>query len=128
MLCVKDGGKGNLDLVDIVSDDYDVKENVGIEYVEVMKMIYGLDAANNVYTGVEVFEKVYKVVGLGYVYVFIKVLFLLNVVNKVYDVWVKYRLNVTSRGSFAEYLAARKARMDGKNCDVCEINFEMDGS
>ena len=61
-------------------------------------------------------------------YAFTKVPFLLNAANKVYDVWAKYRLNVTSRGSLAEHLAARKARMDGKNCDACEIDFETDGS
>ena len=128
MLRAKDDGRGKLDLVDIASDDYDAKENAGIEYAEAMKTIHGLDAANNVYTGVEVFEKAYKAVGLGYVYAFTKVPFLLNAANKVYDVWAKYRLNVTSRGSLAEHLAARKARMDGKNCDACEIDFETDGS
>ena len=38
--------------------------------------------------------------------------------NAVYDVWARYRLEVTGRGSLAEHLKARKARADGETCEV----------
>ena len=111
MLRAKDGGKGNLDLVDIASDDYDAKENAGIEYAEAMKTIHGLDAANNVYTGVEVFEKAYKAVGLGYVYAFTSVPWLARAADAAYDFWAGKRLAVTGRASMAEVRDARERRM-----------------
>jgi len=114
----RDGGAGKLSLVDVAADDYDPKENAGIEYETAMATIHGVDAEGRVYTGVEVFRKAYEAVGIGYVYALTKIPAVLNAANAVYDVWAKYRLNVTGRGSLAEHLAARKARLDGKACGV----------
>jgi predicted DCC family thiol-disulfide oxidoreductase YuxK len=117
-LRAKDAGKGKLSLVDIAADDYDASDNAGIDYETAMATIHGLDADKKVYTGVEVFERAYDAVGIGYVYAFTRVPALLKAANAVYDVWAKYRLNVTNRGSLAEHLAAREQRLSGKTCGV----------
>jgi len=117
-LRAKDAGKGKLSLVDIAADDYDPSDNAGIDYETAMATIHGLDADKKVYTGVEVFQRAYDAVGIGYVYAFTRVPALLKAANAVYDVWAKYRLNVTNRGSLAEHLAAREQRLMGKACGV----------
>jgi len=42
----------------------------------------------------------------------------LKAANAIYDVWAKYRLNVTARGSLEEHLKARAAVLDGKACGI----------
>ena len=72
-LRAKDAGKGKLSLVDIAADDYDASDNAGIDYETAMATIHGLDADKKVYTGVEVFQRAYDAVGIGYVYAFTRV-------------------------------------------------------
>ena len=108
-LRAKDAGRGRLSLVDLASDDYDPKENAGIDYETGMKTIHGIDSTGGVFTGVEVFQKAYDAVGIGYIYAFTKIPALLKAANAIYDVWAKYRLNVTARGSLEEHLKARAA-------------------
>lgn len=117
-LRAKDEGRGKLSLVDCASEGYDAKENAGIDYETAMATIHGLTPDGTVYTGVEVFKRAYDAVGIGYVYAFTKVPALLRAANAVYDVWAKYRLNVTGRGSLEEHLRARQAVLDGKACGV----------
>lgn len=117
-LRAKDNGRGRLSLVDLASDDYDPKDNAGIDYETGMRTIHGISKNGDVYTGVEVFEKAYDAVGIGYIYAFTKIPALLKAANAIYDVWAKYRLNVTARGSIEEHLKARAARMEGKTCGI----------
>lgn len=117
-LRAKDAGRGRLSLVDLASDDYDPKENAGIDYETGMKTIHGIDSTGGVFTGVEVFQKAYDAVGIGYIYAFTKIPALLKAANAIYDVWAKYRLNVTARGSLEEHLKARAAVLDGKACGI----------
>ena len=107
-----------LSLVDVADDAYSPSENAGIEYETAMATIHGLTPDQRVITGVEVFERAYAAVGMGWVYAFTRVPALLNAANAVYDVWARYRLEVTGRGSLAEHLKARKARADGETCEV----------
>jgi predicted DCC family thiol-disulfide oxidoreductase YuxK len=118
MLRAKDDGRGALSLVDVADDAYSPSDNAGIEYETAMATIHGLTPDKRVITGVEVFERAYSAVGMGWVYAFTKVPALLNAANAVYDVWARNRLEVTGRGSLAEHLKARKARADGETCEV----------
>jgi len=71
-----------------------------------METIHGITAAGEVITGIEVFEKAYKAVGLGWVYGFTRVPALLRAANTVYDFWARYRLRVTGRPGLKEVLEA----------------------
>jgi len=119
-LRAKDAGRGKLLLVDLASETYDEREHNGIDYERGMRTIHGVTASGDVITGVETFERAYAAVGIGYIYAFTKIPVLLRAANAVYDVWAKYRLNVTARGSLAEHLQARAAREAGKTCAVAD--------
>ena len=41
---------------------------------------------------------------------------LLTAANKVYDVWAKYRLEITGRPSLGDVLKARRMRTEEKTC------------
>lgn len=121
-LCVKEvnflksrNEKGLIAFVDLADPLYSPEENSGISYETGMATIHGV-YKGNVMTGVEVFEKAYKCVGLGWVYSFTKVPALLTAANKVYDVWAKYRLEITGRPSLGDVLKARRMRTEEKTC------------
>ena len=121
-LCVKEvnflksrNEKGLIVFVDLADPLYSPEENSGISYETGMATIHGV-YKGNVMTGVEVFEKAYKCVGLGWVYSFTKVPALLTAANKVYDVWAKYRLEITGRPSLGDVLKARRMRTEEKTC------------
>ena len=121
-LCVKEvnflksrNEKGLIAFVDLADPLYSPEENSGISYETGMATIHGV-YKGNVMTGVEVFEKAYSCVGLGWVYSFTKVPALLTAANKVYDVWAKYRLEITGRPSLGDVLKARRMRTEEKTC------------
>ena len=131
----KDAGRGKLDLVDIASDEYDPDANAGIPFETAMSTIHGIKPSGDVITGIEVFERAYAAVGLGWVYAFAKVPFLLNVANKVYDFWAERRMQVTGRGTLAEVLEIRARRMEAEeaggaaacsldNREACDAKFD----
>jgi predicted DCC family thiol-disulfide oxidoreductase YuxK len=131
----KDGGAGRLDLVDIASDEYDPDANAGIPFETAMSTIHGIKPSGDVITGIEVFERAYAAVGLGWVYAFAKVPSLLNVANKVYDFWAERRMQVTGRGTLAEVLEIRARRMEAEeaggaaacsldNREACDAKFD----
>lgn len=107
--------KGLIAFVDLADPLYSSEENSGISYETGMATIHGV-YKGNVMTGVEVFEKAYSCVGLGWVYSFTKVPALLTAANKVYDVWAKYRLEITGRPSLGDVLKARRMRTEEKTC------------
>jgi len=107
--------KGLINFVDLADPSYSAEENGGIDYETGMATIHGI-YKGEIMTGVEVFEKAYSCVGLGWVYSFTKVPALLNAANKVYDVWAKYRLEITGRPSLGDVLKARKMRVEEKSC------------
>lgn len=131
----KDAGRGRLDLVDIASDEYEPSANRGIAFATAMSTIHGIEPNGDVITGVEVFERAYAAVGLGWVYAFAKVPALLAAANKVYDFWAERRMEVTGRGSLAEVLELRRLRMEAEeaggaaacsldNRDACDATFD----
>jgi predicted DCC family thiol-disulfide oxidoreductase YuxK len=123
-LCVKEvkfldtrNEKGLIMFVDLADPMYSPEANGNISFEEGMKSIHGIDNKGNVFTGVRVFEKAYSLVGLGFVYSFTKVPVLLTIADKVYDVWAKYRLEITGRPSLKDVLKARRMLVEEKTCE-----------
>jgi len=109
-LRAKDDGRGRLDLVDIADPAYDPSLNRGIDFETAMASIHGITREGRVIAGIEVFERAYAAVGLGWVYAFAKVPALLAVAERLYDFWAERRLAVTGRPTMAEVMAARAKR------------------
>lgn len=109
-----------------------------MEFETAMATIHGITQEGKVFTGIEVFERAYGAVGLGWMYSFAKVPALLRVANRVYDFWAERRLQVTGRPSIEEVMEARRAReaamaagagasacsLDNK--EACDVSFDDD--
>ncbi|KAL1207236.1 hypothetical protein V5N11_027983 [Cardamine amara subsp. amara] len=99
---------GTINFVDISSNDYSPEENQGLDYKTVMGQIHAIQSDGNVVVGVEAFRRLYEEVGLGWVYTITKFEPIGKIADAVYDVWAKYRLQVTGRPSLEAILEARK--------------------
>ena len=123
-LRAKDDGRGRLDLVDIADPAYDPSLNRGIDFETAMASIHGITREGRVIAGIEVFERAYAAVGLGWVYAFAKVPALLAVAERLYDFWAERRLAVTGRPTMAEVMAAREKRDAAGGKTACAAKSE----
>ncbi|KAG7605555.1 hypothetical protein AtNW77_Chr5g0134771 [Arabidopsis thaliana] len=108
MLMERNEKHGTIKFVDISSNDYSPEDNQGLDYKTVMGQIHAIQSDGNVVKGVEAFRRLYEEVGLGWVYTVTKFEPIGKLADVVYDVWAKYRLQVTGRPSIEAILEARK--------------------
>ncbi|KAK9117046.1 hypothetical protein Sjap_015993 [Stephania japonica] len=114
---------GAIKFVDISSDEYSPEENQGLDYETVMGRIHAILSDGTVVTDVEAFRRLYEEVGLGWVYAVTKYEPIATIVDAVYALWAKYRLQITGRPPLEEVLEARRKNRGevcktSKSCDV----------
>ena len=90
---------GNINFVDINSDDYDPTNYQNISYKKAMSNLHGILHNGNLIQGLDVLAYAYQLVGLGWVYFPIKIPIISNLLKIFYSFWAKYRLKITGRNS-----------------------------
>ena len=108
----KDAGRGIVKFTDIADLNYSAEENGGVDFETAMGRIHAVLADGTVIKNVEVFQKVYEALGIGWMYAPTKWPVVGPVVNKVYDLWADKRLAVTGRPSLATVVAERQQKLE----------------
>ncbi|KAL4858926.1 hypothetical protein ACK3TF_001297 [Chlorella vulgaris] len=108
MLRRRDASQGRIAFVDVAAPDYDPAQHGGISFEAAMERIHAVEADGTILTDVEVFRRLYEEVGLGWVYAVTKQPWALNLANKLYSVWAKYRLPITGRPDLQQVLEQKK--------------------
>jgi len=94
-----DGAKGQprLKFTDLESGTYNPKapENGGVTYESGMKSMHAITADGKIYSGIPVFQMAYEQVNLGWLFAVTKIKSIKRVADWVYNVFAKYRTNVT---------------------------------
>jgi len=110
---------------DINALDYDPALNGHVTYEEGMKKIHAVLTDGTVINGVPAFEKIYDIIGLGWVYGFTKIPVLLRLSEAVYDFWARHRMRLTGRPELEEVFEQRrktiehlKKSLENKVCDA----------
>ena len=106
-LRAKDDGRGKLDLVDIASETYDPAANRGVDFETAMSTIH-ITNDGEVITGVEVFARAYKAVGLGGCTPSRRSR-RWRAASALYDFWAERRLAVTGRPTMTEVMRRGRA-------------------
>ena len=70
--------------------------------------IHAITSDGEVVTNVEVFRRLYDLVGLGWVFAITRTEPFGTIVDKVYDVWAAWRLPITGRETMETILAKRR--------------------
>ncbi|MEM1310020.1 MAG: DUF393 domain-containing protein [Cyanobacteria bacterium P01_C01_bin.70] len=112
----KDAGRGLVKFVDIADDAYTAEENGGIDFETAMGRIHAVLPDGTVVKNVEVFRRIYRILGIGWLYAPTGWPILGPIVDKLYDTWADWRLKVTGRPDLKTVVAERKARL--KACDA----------
>lgn len=122
----KDAGRGLVKFTDIADLSYSPAENGGVDFETAMGRIHAVLANGTVIKNVEVFQKTYEALGIGWMYAATKWPIIGPIVDKVYDLWADKRLAVTGRASLVEVIAEREAKL--AECDIesrCRIENDM---
>jgi predicted DCC family thiol-disulfide oxidoreductase YuxK len=112
----KDAGRGLVSFVDIADDAYEPTAHGGIDFATAMGRIHAVLPDGTVIRNVEVFRRIYSILGIGWIYAPTRWPLIGPVVDQVYDLWADWRLQVTGRPDLATLVAQRQARRAA--CDV----------
>ena len=108
--------------VDIADDDYNPKEHGGVDFETAMGRIHALAADGTVIKNVEVFRRVYEILGIGWIYAATKWPLVRPIVDWLYGIWASRRLTFTGRPDLATICADRQKRIECKTQGRCRID------
>ena len=111
----RDAGRGLVAFVDIAADDYSPDAHGGIDFETAMGRIHAVLADGTVVQNVEVFRRVYDILGMGWVYAVTRLPIIGAAVDWLYGIWADRRLALTGRPSLAAIATERQTRLE---CDA----------
>ncbi len=108
----RDAGRGLVRFTDIASPAYDPAAHGGVDFATAMGRIHAVLPDGTVIRNVEVFRRVYEVLGLGWVYAITKLPLIGAIADGLYGLWADRRLALTGRPDLATILRDRQPDCD----------------
>jgi predicted DCC family thiol-disulfide oxidoreductase YuxK len=121
-LKTKDADRGLVSFVDIDRDDYDPTLHAGISFEAAMGRIHAVLPDGTIVQNVEVFRRIYEILGIGWVYAITRIPAIEYIANFLYGIWADLRLIVTGRPNLASISTSRQQRLDNCTTDRCQPN------
>ncbi|MEO0348586.1 MAG: DUF393 domain-containing protein [Cyanobacteria bacterium P01_A01_bin.15] len=106
----KDNGRGLVAFTDIAADDYEPAANGNVSFEAAMARIHAVLPDGTVIQNVDVFRRVYGVLGIGWMYAPTQWPLLGPTVDTLYNIWADWRLKLTGRPDLATVIAQRNQR------------------
>lgn len=116
----RDGDRGRVAFVNITDDNYQPQAHGGVDYETAMGQIHALLPDGTVIKNLEVFRRVYEVLGMGWVYAATRWPLIAPVVDWLYRLWADWRLALTGRPDLATLVAERQQRLSCRTQDRCQ--------
>lgn len=120
----KDRGRGLVAFVDIADDNYSPDEHGGVTYEAAMGRIHAILADGAVVKNVEVFRRVYEVLGMGWVYAATRIPLIGAIADRLYFIWAELRLMLTGRPNLSILVAQRQKRLEGCSPGTCKLELD----
>ena len=117
----RDAGRGLVAFVDIADDRYTPEAHGGVDFATAMGRIHAVLPDGTVVKNVEVFRRVYTVLGMGWVYAATKLPAIGAIVDFIYGLWADWRLALTGRATLASILADRQQRLECNTPERCRL-------
>lgn len=117
----KDGDRGLISFVDIADETYDPDLHAGIDFETAMGTIHAILPDGTVIKNLEVFRRVYSILGMGWVYAPTRWPVLGPLCDRLYRIWARWRLQLTGRPSLAAIVRDRQQQLECKQSDRCRL-------
>ncbi|UBF28279.1 DUF393 domain-containing protein [Kovacikia minuta CCNUW1] len=107
----RDAGRGLVAFVDIADDSYSAAAHGGVDFETAMGRIHAVLPDGTVIKNVEVFRRVYEILGIGWIYAITKLPIVGSLADWLYEIWADRRLSLTGRPDLATIAADRQQRL-----------------
>ncbi len=118
----RDAGRGLVALVDIAADNYDPLQHGGVDFETAMGRIHGILPDGTVIKNLEVFRRVYEVLGMGWIYAVTRLPVVGPIADRLYELWADWRLRLTGRPDLAAIVAERQQRLACQPLGRCRVS------
>ncbi len=119
-LSKKDAGRGLVAFVDIADENYNPDLHAGVDFETAMGRIHAVLPDGTVIQNVEVFRRVYEILGMGWVYAITKLPIVGFIADWLYGIWANWRLPLTGRPSLATIVANRQQQRECSSQGYCQ--------
>lgn len=117
----RDAGRGLVEFVDIADDNYTPDEHGGVDFETAMGRIHAVLPDGTVIKNMEVFRRVYELLGMGWIYAATKWPIISPIVDTLYGIWADWRLTLTGRPDLAAIVAEQKKRIECQTQGRCRL-------
>lgn len=112
----RDAERGLVAFVDVADPDYQAVDHGDIDYATAMGRIHAVLPDGTTVKNVEVFRRIYEVLGLGWVYAITKLPLIGAFADWLYGLWADRRLAWTGRPDLATLVAAKQQQCESGSC------------
>jgi predicted DCC family thiol-disulfide oxidoreductase YuxK len=120
----KDAGRGIVSFVDIADVNYDSEQHGDVDFETAMGRIHAVLPDGTVVRDLEVFRRVYDVLGMGWVYAATRLPLIGAIANWIYGVWAARRLALTGRPNLETIVGDRQKRLATEEPGRCRTNAD----
>lgn len=123
----RDAGRGLVAFVDIADDSYDPAAHSNVSFEAAMGRIHAILPDGTVIKNVEVFRRVYEVLGMGWIYAATKLPIIGAIADALYGIWAKWRLFLTGRPNLTTLVTQRQQHLASQQAcqqDRCRLSDE----
>lgn len=117
----RDAGRGLVALVDIADPGYRAEANGGVDFETAMGRIHAVLPDGTVIKNVEVFRRVYEVLGIGWIYAITKLPVIGGLADLLYELWADWRLRLTGRPDLATIVVDRQRHLECESQGRCQL-------
>ncbi|MBD1897734.1 DUF393 domain-containing protein [Coleofasciculus sp. FACHB-129] len=118
----RDAGRGLVAFVDIAGDRYTPEAHGGVDFETSMGRIHAVLPDGTVVKNVEVFRRVYEILGMGWIYAVTKLPIIGSIADMLYEIWADWRLALTGRPNLATIVSDRQKRIECETQGRCRLN------
>jgi len=122
----RDANRGKVAFVDIADDNYTPEIHGGIDFEIAMGRIHAVLPDGTIIKNVEVFRRVYEILGMGWIYAATKLPVIGWIADTLYKIWADWRLALTGRPNLATIIADRQQRIECNTLERCRLNNDDD--
>lgn len=118
----RDAGRGLVAFVNIADPNYTPEANGGVDFETAMGHIHAVLPDGTVVKNVEVFRRIYKILGMGWLYAVTKVPIIGAIADWLYGVWANWRLTLTGRPDLATIVSDRRQQIECETEGRCRLH------